>query len=59
MKWSSALEAEESMAPPHVRLCLGLFADYSEIAQRFDERWKAAINRIVVRNCWPSTSEPM
>jgi hypothetical protein len=49
------LEAEESMAPPHVRLGLGaLLADHSEIAQRFDERWKAAINPIVVRSCWPA-----
>jgi len=48
------LEAEESMAPPHERLGLGtLLADHSEIAQRFDERWKSAINPIVVRNCWP------
>jgi hypothetical protein len=50
------LEAEQSMAPPHVRLGLGdLLADHSEIAQRFDERWKAAINPMVVRDCWPST----
>jgi len=48
------LEAEESMAPPHVRLGLGdLLADHSEIAQRFDARWRAAINTAVVRACWP------
>jgi hypothetical protein len=48
------LAAEESMAPPHVRLGLGaLLADHSEIAQRFDERWKAGINSTVVRECWP------
>jgi hypothetical protein len=47
------------MAPLHVRLGLGaLLADHSEIAQRFDERRKAAINPIVVRNCWPATSRP-
>jgi hypothetical protein len=57
-RWSEVeqrLEAEESLAPPHVRLGLGaLLADHSEIAQRFDERWKSAVNPSVVRNCWPS-----
>jgi hypothetical protein len=48
------LEAEESMEPPHVRLGLGdLLADHVEIAQRFDERWRATINPAVVRDCWP------
>jgi hypothetical protein len=47
------LEAEESMAAPHVRLGLGpLLADHSEIAQRFDARWKATINLAVVSECW-------
>jgi hypothetical protein len=58
-RWSEVearLEAEESMAPPHVRLGLGaLLADHSEIAQRFDERWRSAINPASVRDCWPST----
>jgi hypothetical protein len=49
------LEEEEALAPPHVRLGLGaLLADHSDIAQRFDERWKAGINAGVVRECWPS-----
>jgi hypothetical protein len=47
------LEAEESMVAPHVRLGLGpLLADHPEIAQRFDERWKATINLAVVSECW-------
>lgn len=51
------LRAEESLTPPHVRLGLGaMLADHSEIAQRFDQRWKAAINAEEVRACWPSTS---
>jgi hypothetical protein len=56
-RWSEVqarLEAEESMAPPHVRLGLGeLLAEHAEIAKRFDERWKAAINAAAVRECWP------
>jgi adenosyl cobinamide kinase/adenosyl cobinamide phosphate guanylyltransferase len=56
-RWSEVeqrLEAEESMAPPHVRLGLGAtLADHSEIAQRFDERWRAGINPAVVKDCWP------
>jgi hypothetical protein len=52
------LEAEESMGAPHVRLGLGeLLADHSEIAQRFDERWRATINPAVVRECWPRSVE--
>lgn len=48
------LEAEESMAEPHVRLGLGpLLADHTEIARRFDQRWKDTINTEVVRACWP------
>ena len=48
------LEEEESMGPPHVRLGLGdLLADHTEIAERFDQRWRAMINPAVVRNCWP------
>jgi len=58
-RWSEVeerLTAEESMAPPHVRLGLGpTLADHAEIARRFDERWKSAINPAVVRECWPST----
>jgi hypothetical protein len=52
------LEAEESMGAPHVRLGLGeLLADHSEIAQRFDDRWRATINPKVVRECWPGSVE--
>jgi hypothetical protein len=48
------LEAEELMAQPHVRLGLGaLLEEHSEIARRFDQRWKATINTKVVRECWP------
>jgi hypothetical protein len=56
-RWSDVerhLEAEESIAQPHVQLGLGaLLADHPEIAQRFDQRWKAIVNREVVRNLWP------
>jgi hypothetical protein len=48
------LEAEESMEDPHVRLGLGaLLEEHSEIAHRFDQRWKETINAVVVRECWP------
>jgi hypothetical protein len=56
-RWSEVerrLEAEESIAQPHVQLGLGtLLADHPEIAQRFDQRWKATVNREVVRSRWP------
>ena len=48
------LKAEESAMQPHVRLGLGaLLRDHPEIAERFDQRWKATVNREVVRNRWP------
>ena len=50
------LEAEESMAAPHVRLGLGaLLKDHAEIARRFDERWRSAINQAEVRARWPAS----
>jgi hypothetical protein len=56
-RWSEVAERlgqEEAMAPPHMRLGLGaMLADHAEIAQRFDERWRSAINTIAVRDCWP------
>jgi len=40
-----------------VRLGLGvLLEDHSEIARRFDQRWKDTINADVVRECWPRIS---
>src|SRR5206468_4292521 len=52
------LEKEALIAQPHARLGLGpLLAGHSEIAQRFDQRWKAAVNREAVRECWPRTVE--
>lgn len=60
-RWSEVerkLEAEETMGEPHVRLGLGpLLADHAEIAERFDQRWRATINRAVVRGYWPRTEQ--
>ena len=48
------LAEEEAASAPHVRLGLGpLLADHSEIALRFDRRWRDTINTEVVRDCWP------
>jgi len=56
-KWSEVkrhLEAEESIAQPHVRLGLGaLLTDHPEIADRFDRCWRATVNLEVVRKRWP------
>lgn len=59
-RWSEVergLEVEESIARPHIRLGLGtLLANHPEIARRIDQRWKATVNRDVVRNNWPQRS---
>lgn len=48
------LEYEESVERPHVRLGLGtVLAPRPDIAERFDARWKAVVNRAVVQHHWP------
>jgi hypothetical protein len=58
-RWSEVeqrLAAEQDMAAPHIRLGLGdMLADHAEIAQRFDERWRAGLHIEVVRECWPGS----
>lgn len=50
----SHLAVEESVEQPHVQLGLGrVLAAHADIAQRFDERWKAMVNRDVVQQHWP------
>jgi hypothetical protein len=45
---------EEVVAQPHIQLGLGpLLAARPEIAERFNARWKAMVNRDVVRELWP------
>lgn len=60
-RWSEVeqvLGKEEMIAQPHVRLGLGhVLAAHPEIASRFDQRWKATVNRAVVRSCWPAGSD--
>jgi len=61
-RWSEVeqvLDKEEAIARPHERLGLGhVLAGRPEIACRFDQRWKATVNRGVVWNCWPVESKP-
>lgn len=61
-RWSDVeqiLGKEEAVAQPHVRLGLGgVLAGHPEIACRFDQRWKATVNRDVVRSCWPVERKP-
>ena len=48
------LEAEEAILRPHLHLGLGpMLARHPEIAQRFDRKWKSAVNLDMARNCWP------
>ena len=48
------LGAEDDFESPHVRLGLEMtLRDRPDIAQRFDERWKATLNLEVLRACWP------
>lgn len=45
---------EEVVTQPHIQLGLGpLLAGRPEIANRFDARWKAIVNRTFVRRLWP------
>jgi hypothetical protein len=48
------LDKEESITQPHKKLGLGaVLAGHPEIALRFDQRWKATVNRGIVQSCWP------
>jgi hypothetical protein len=52
---SRQLEVEEVMAEPHIRLGLGrILATRPDIAARFNERWKAMVNRESVSGHWPA-----
>lgn len=47
------LAYEEVVAQPHIQLGLGpILAPRPDIARRFDARWKAIVNREVVRSHW-------
>jgi len=49
------LDSEDEYESPHVRLGLEMtLRDRPDIAQRFNERWKAAVNVQSVRDHWPS-----
>jgi hypothetical protein len=52
------LALEETIEEPHLRLGLGqILAERPEIAERFNARWKATVNRAVVGSYWPSEPE--
>lgn len=45
---------EEVVSQPHIQLGLGpILGGQSDIARRFDERWKSIVNRAVVAQLWP------
>lgn len=46
---------EEVVAQPHIQLGLGgVLASRPDIAERFNSRWKAMVNRDAVRRNWPA-----
>lgn len=48
------LEFEDRVTSPHIQLGLEMtLRDHPAIAQRFDMRWRATVNRDVVRAHWP------
>lgn len=48
------LSFEEVVTQPHIQLGLGaLLASRPDIAGRFNARWKATVNREVLRDLWP------
>ncbi|MGH9629613.1 MAG: hypothetical protein ACRD7E_14955, partial [Bryobacteraceae bacterium] len=52
------LSFDEGMEEPHVHLGLGpLLEPRPDLAERFDARWKAIVNREHVRHHWPHDSE--
>jgi hypothetical protein len=56
-RWSDIeqwLAREEEVAEPHVRLGLGEYlAERPDMAASFNMRWKATVNRTVLRDIWP------
>jgi hypothetical protein len=55
----SRLAFEEVVSQPHIQLGLGpMLGSRPDIAVRFDERWKSIVNRDVVKQLWPSNTEP-
>ncbi len=49
------LELEDVVSEPHIQLGLGpLLGSRPDIADRFNGRWKAVVNRDAVRRHWPS-----
>lgn len=51
------LAREERIEDPHRALGLGdVLARRPDIAERFDRKWKAVVNRETVRRCWPEAS---
>ena len=52
------LAYEEVQAQPHIQLGLGpLLGDRPDVANRFDTRWKATVNRTVVGRHWLARSK--
>jgi hypothetical protein len=52
------LAFEEVVTQPHIQLGLGpVLGSRPDIAERFDERWKAIVNRDVIKQLWPSDVE--
>lgn len=50
------LDFEDVVTQPHVQLGLGaILGARPDIGARFDERWKAVVNRQVVRRHWPAS----
>lgn len=48
------LDLEEVVSQPHIRLGLGaVLGSHPEIAERFDGRWRAVVNRDAIRTIWP------
>lgn len=51
------LELEEVIAQPHIQLGLGpVLGARPDIADRFDARWKAVVNRDTIRELWPAAT---
>jgi len=59
-KWpeiETRLRNQEDFGSPHVRLGLEMtLRDRPDIAERFDERWRAMVNPETIRELWPQAS---
>jgi hypothetical protein len=57
-RWSeigSKLDIEEVVSEPHIQLGLGrCLGRHPDIARRFNDKWKATVNRDTVRELWPT-----